>query len=246
MPGMIAAATAGGYQERISQLSNPEVLLDWGDASCYSGSGTTFSNLGSGGSTYDGDLVNGAAYSSSFGGIITCDGTDDMISIDNNFTQPRAGGTCMIWLRTHQAESRPFTSFTAGAFQGFVNFGGTDGVDRAETITNCNNWFAVNGANTFGTYTNVWTCVIGRTASNLVTWFERGINQDTGSYGNIDCSSGAASQMENDFNFRHFGENTTYDSHWDGDYGVIALWDTNLTDHQCLQAFGVYRHRYGV
>jgi hypothetical protein len=52
--------------------------------------------------------------------------------------------------------------------------------------------------------------------------------------------------MENDFNFRHFGENTTYDSHWDGDYGVIALWDTNLTDHQCLQAFGVYRHRYGV
>ena len=152
----------------------------------------------------------------------------------------------MIWLRTHQAESRPFTSFTAGAFQGFVNFGGTDGIDRAETATNCNNWFAVNGANDFGTYTNIWTCVIGRTASNLVTWFERGTRQHGGSYGEISCGGGAASQMENDFNFRHFGENTTYDSHWDGDYGVIALWDTNLTDHQCLQAFGVYRHRYGV
>jgi len=246
MPGIMAAATAGGYQERIAQLSNPEVLLDWGDTNCYPGTGTSFTNQGSSGTTHDGDLVNGAAYSSSFGGIITCDGTDDMISLDANFTQPRAGGTCMIWLRTHQAESRPFASRTAGAFEGFVNFGGTDGVDRAETATNCNNWFAVGGANDFGTYTNIWTCVIGRTASNLVTWFERGTRQHGGTYGEISCGGGAASNMVNAFNFRFFGENTTYDSHWDGDYGVIALWDTNLTDHQCLEAFGVYRHRYGV
>ena len=246
MPGIMAAATAGGYQERIAQLSNPEVLLDWGDTNCYPGTGTSFTNQGSSGTTHDGDLVNGAAYSSSFGGIITCDGTDDMIQLDANFTQPRAGGTCMIWLRTHQAESRPFASRTAGAFEGFVNFGGTDGVDRAETATNCNNWFAVGGANDLGTYTNIWTCVIGRTASNLVTWFERGTRQHGGTYGEISCGGGAASNMVNDFNFRFFGENTTYDSHWDGDYGVIALWDTNLSDHQCLEAFGVYRHRYGV
>jgi len=246
MPGIMAAATAGGYQERIAQLSNPEVLLDWGDTNCYPGTGTSFTNQGSSGTTHDGDLVNGAAYSSSFGGIITCDGTDDMISLDANFTQPRAGGTCMIWLRTHQAESRPFASRTAGAYEGFVNFGGTDGVDRAETATNCNNWFAVGGANDFGTYTNIWTCVIGRTNSNLVTWFERGTRQHGGTYGEISCGGGAASNMVNDFNFRFFGENTTYDSHWDGDYGVIALWDTNLSDHQCQEAFGVYRHRYGV
>jgi len=246
MPGIMAAATAGGYQERIAQLSNPEVLLDWGDTNCYPGTGTSFTNQGSSGTTHDGDLVNGAAYSSSFGGIITCDGTDDMIQLDANFTQPRAGGTCMIWLRTHQAESRPFASRTAGAYEGFVNFCGTDGVDRAETATNCNNWFAVGGANDFGTYTNIWTCVIGRTASNLVTWFERGTRQHGGTYGEISCGGGAASNMVNDFNFRFFGENTTYDSHWDGDYGVIALWDTNLSDHQCLEAFGVYRHRYGV
>lgn len=246
MPGMIAAATAGGYQERISQLSNPEVLLDWGNTSCYSGSGTTFANLGSSGTTYDGDLVGGTAYSSPFGGIMTTDGTDDHIQLDNTFTLPRAAGTMMVWIRTHQDESRPFTSYTAGAFQQFGNFGGTDGVDRAETNTNCNDWLAANGANTFGTYTNIWTCLIARTNSNLVTWFERGINQDIGSYNEISCGGGAASNMVADVGIRRFGENTTYDSHFDGDYGVIAMWDTNLSDHQCLEAFGVYRHRYGV
>lgn len=246
MPGGLAAATAGGYQERIAQLSNPVVLLDWGNASCYSGSGTTFSNLGSGSTTYDGDLVNGTAYSSTFGGIMTTDGTDDMIQLDNTFTLPRAAGTMMVWLRTHQDGGRPFISFTAGAFQQLANWGGTVGVNRAETNTNCNNWLAANGANTFGTYTNVWTCLIARTNSNLVTWFERGINQDTGSYGNINCESGAASQMEADVGIVRFGENTTYEAHFDGDYGVIALWDTNLSDHECLEAFGVYRHRYGV
>jgi len=245
MPGL-AAACNGGYQERLSALSNPEVLLDWGDTSCYSGTGTTFSNLGSGGSTYDGDLVNGPTYSSAFGGIITCDGTDDHIQLDNTFSIPRAGGTMMVWIRTHQAESRPFSSFSPGTYQQFVNFGGTDGIDRAETDTNCNDWFSATGANAGGTYTNRWYCAFARTNNNLVTWFEMGINQSGGSYGQTSCSGGSASNMVADYGARRFGENTTYDSHWDGDYGVIAMWDTNLSDHQCLAAFGAYRHRYGV
>ena len=246
MPGIMAAATAGGYQERIAQLSNPGLLLDWGNTGCYAGTGTTFTNLGSTGTTNNGTLVNGPVYSSAFGGIMTVDGTDDHIQLNNIFTLPRAAGTMMVWLRTHLAASRPFMSFHPNAFQQFINFGGTGGVDRGETNTNCNNWNANSGANTFGAYTNIWTCLIARTNSNLVTWFERGINQDTGSYGAINCSSGASTIMQADVGFSMFGESTTYDGHFDGDYGVIAMWNTNLSDHQCLEAFGVYRHRYGV
>jgi len=73
-----------------------------------------------------------------------------------------------------------------------------------------------------------------------------GINQSGGSYGEVSCGGATASGMVADYGARRFGEDTTYDSHWDGDYGVIAMWDTNLSDHQCLAAFGAYRHRYGV
>ena len=244
MPAL-AAATAGGLQNNLP--GNPEVLLDWGDTNCYSGSGTTFTNQGSGGSTYNGTLVNGPTYSSSFGGIITTDGVDDMISLNNNFSVPRAGGTFMIWCRTHQDASVPVTSYTAGAYNGFVNFSGTSGINRAEGASNCNDFFPGGGANTFGSYTNQWYCMIGVLNNNLATWFERGINneQRTGGYGSENCAT-AVSQIVADFIVRHFGENTTYEGHFDGDYGVIALWDQALTNHQCLQAFGAYRHRYGV
>lgn len=246
MPGIMAAATAGGYQERIAQLSNPGLLLDWGNTGCYAGTGTTFTNLGSTGTTNNGTLVNGPVYSGAFGGIMTVDGTDDHIQLNNTFTLPRAGGTMMVWLRTHLGDSRPFTSYNSNAYQQFCNFGGTNGVDRGETNTNCNDWYASGGANDFGAYTNIWTCLIARTNSNLVTWFERGTRQHGGTYNEISCGGGPASGMVADFGAVMFGESTTYDGHFDGDYGVIAMWNTNLSDHQCQEAFGVYRHRYGV
>lgn len=243
---MLAAACNGGYQERLTSISNPLVLLDWGDTSCYSGSGTTFSNLGSGGTTYDGDLIGGVSYSSDFGGIMTTDGSNDHIQIDNAVSLLRAGGTMMVWIRTHQNESRPFGTFNDNRVDRFVNFGGTDGVDRAETDQNCNDWYSANGANAKGSYTNNWYCALARCSSNTVTWIEMGTQQSGGSYNRDGCSGPVTTIMHADVSLARFGERTSYDSHFDGDYGVMAFWNSALSFHECQEAFGAYRHRYGV
>ena len=243
---MLAAATSGGYQERLTSISNPLVLYDWGDTNCYSGSGTTFSNLGSGGSTYDGDLIGGVSYSSDFGGIMTTDGSNDHIQVDNGITLLRAGGTMMVWIRTHQDESRPFGTDSDNRVDRFCNFGGTDGVDRAETNQNCNDWYSANGANAKGSYTNQWYCALARCTGNTVTWIEMGQQQSGGSYNRDGCSGPVTNIMHNNVTMRRFGERTSYDSHFDGDYGVMAWWNSALSFHECQEAFGAYRHRYGV
>lgn len=245
MPGGLAAAAAGGYQERLANLSNPLIFYDWGNNTCYAGTGTSFSNLGSGGTTYDGDLTNGTTYSSDFGGIMTLDGTDDRITIDTGYSVPRAGATVMIWCRTHQDANRGL--FGNGSVLNFAEFGGTNGASRAETASNCNNFNAGGGANTKGSYTNEWYCAFFVWNSNISTWFEMGINQDsTTNYGNTNCAPPNVSQLIANVDFQHIGRNSGYAGHFDGDIGVVAAWGSALSDHQALQAFGAFRHRYGV
>lgn len=54
-------------------------FYDFGDTDCYPGSGTTVTDLGSGGST--GTMNGGVTYSGSNGGYMSFDGTDDYISL---------------------------------------------------------------------------------------------------------------------------------------------------------------------
>lgn len=245
MPGIMAATAAGGYQERLANLSNPLIFYDWGNTTCYGGTGNAFSNLGTGGTTYDGDFRNGATYSSTFGGIVQLDGTDDDIRIDTTFSVPRAGATIMIWLRTEQSGNRGV--FGNGSVLNFAEFSGTNGVNRAETASNCNNFFAAGGANTKGDYTNEWYCYFFVWNNNISTWFEMGINQDAcGNYGNTNCAAPNVSNLIANVDFRTIGEQSGYAGHFDGDIGVVAAWNSALSNHQALQAFGAFRHRYGV
>lgn len=245
---MLAAAAAAGYQERLADLQNPEVLLDWGDTNCYAGTGTTFNNLGSAGNTYDGDLVGGAAYSANFGGIITTDGSNDHIQLDTTFVVPRAAGTAMVWFRTHSANRQEVWAADNSVLN-MCSFSGTNGIDYAESSSNCNNYFAPNGANSKGSYTNEWYCVFVVANSNRVTWYEMGDAREFRSaadgYGSQNCGS-AVDQLVGDIRVGRLGERSNYIGHTDADYGVIALWDQALTHHEAKAAFGCYRHRYGV
>jgi hypothetical protein len=73
-------ATKGKYINTENYVtSNLVVNLDFGDTRCYIGTGNTAYDLTGLGHTAS--LVNGAAYSSLYGGNILCDGVDDYIEV---------------------------------------------------------------------------------------------------------------------------------------------------------------------
>lgn len=86
----------------LTQDSNRLIELDASNASSYAGSGTTWTNLQSGG-LYSATLVGGPIYNASTnGGVITCDGTNDYIEIaDAAAIRATVGGaiTAQIWAK---------------------------------------------------------------------------------------------------------------------------------------------------
>ena len=71
------------------------LCLDAGNVKSYPGSGTTWTDLSGGGN--NGTLTNGPTYSSSNGGVIVFDGTDDYVN--TSYTQPLSDFTVICWFK---------------------------------------------------------------------------------------------------------------------------------------------------
>jgi hypothetical protein len=138
--------------------------LDASIPTCYSGSGTTATDLSGNGN--NGTLVNGVGFSGEFGGVFTFDGADDYMTISgfdysstnctvigaSRYTATSGNGRMINgnnnnWLMGHWSNS--VKNFFAG---GWVTAAGTGGVDttwRVYTTTNNvsgDNWgFYING-----------------------------------------------------------------------------------------------------
>jgi len=73
------------------------VNLDAGQLSSYPGSGSTWTNIGSGGATYDATLLNSPTYSSNYGGYLEFNGTNQSTSI----TRPvQDDFSLSVWFKT--------------------------------------------------------------------------------------------------------------------------------------------------
>ena len=71
--------------------------VDFGDAACYPGSGTAFTDLSGNGHT--GTLINGPSFSAANGGQIIFDGVNDYAS--TSLTQPQTNAyTIEVWMKT--------------------------------------------------------------------------------------------------------------------------------------------------
>ena len=73
------------------------LFLDAGNTSSYPGSGTTWTDLS--GNGYNGTLTNGPTYSSSNGGSIVFDGTDDVSSLGNILNMGLNSWTLSCWVK---------------------------------------------------------------------------------------------------------------------------------------------------
>jgi hypothetical protein len=73
--------------------------LDAGVSSSYPGSGTTWTDLSGNGNT--GTLTNGPTYSSSNGGSIVFDGTNDSVSVSNSSSLNPSTNTLICWAKSN-------------------------------------------------------------------------------------------------------------------------------------------------
>ena len=138
------------------------INLDANNASSYSGSGTTWTDLT--GNGYNGVLTNGPTFTSSAPKYFALDGTDDYINIANaTALQPVVGltngVTAIIWAY--------ITSYTAN--DGIISkqYGSTGGYDGFSYVFNTNNrmMLNMNGGSVNGNYTSASTNVF-----SLNTW----------------------------------------------------------------------------
>ena len=77
-----------------------QLYLDAGNASSYSGSGTTWTDLS--GNSRDGTLTNGPTYSSANGGSIVFDGTNDYVQCSGSLTVTAA--TFVAWIKRNGSQ----------------------------------------------------------------------------------------------------------------------------------------------
>jgi hypothetical protein len=119
--------------------SNLQIHYDFSNSSCYPGSGTTVTNLGSGGSTYNGTILGSTvAYDSAFGGILDFSGTSGRISVPHNtavtgVASNAVNRTIQLWvkldtLKTGTVKNGLVGKLGSGAgFDGYIFFTDSSG-----------------------------------------------------------------------------------------------------------------------
>ena len=212
--------------------TNLVLHLDAGDSSSYSGSGTTWTDLTGNGN--DGTLINGVSYSSSNGGYLNFDGTNDRVDF-SSYVQPAhtssSSFTWFVWLY-------PFETLNNDVIMG----------NRAVTGSNVwtkltpkrFEWVYPNHMNESGSGTNVTTnhwqniCITKNGAS--FTYYKNGTSVAT-------MTSTHSKNYTNPF---HIGGDASYGENVQARISVVAVYDAALTASEVLQNYNVHKSRYGL
>jgi len=240
-----------GIAYNPSIVTNGLVLcLDAGNTKSYPGSGTTWTDLSGLGNT--GTLTNGPTYSSSNGGSIVFDGTDDYISIPSQFDSqsPLTGYgsftgadtnafTLEIWIKTSQISGT--NAYTT------PNLIGRDNGDVYSNLTLNNGYvyfvhydsaWLSNLKSTTMVANNVWHQVVYVNNKNETgTIYIDGISEVTG--------SSSISGKRNHFSPDYIGRGYS-NSYFQGSISICKFYDRALSAAEVSQNFQALRGRFGI
>ena len=235
--------------------SNLKLWYDFSQIRSYPGSGTTVTDLSGNGD--NATLTNGPVYSSTNGGIVTLDYTDDYIissSASNTQFNPTTGYTIGSWVKPEflttdfdnqiganiAGRANPSSggdlSFTLLLGYGSFGMGAVRGIV-----------FVYNQVNSFGFLgtTNRWTnnawnfVMAGHSGTSVKIWVN-------GSH--IGTITGIASNTLNYTTHRYVmgyqGSNTFYRLR--GKFGASYAYDKQLSDAEVLQLYNSTRSRFGL
>ena len=219
-------ATKSNY---ILITTNLVLHLDATNSSSYSGSGTTWTDLS--GNNYDGTLVNGVSYSSSDGGYLDFDGTNDYVSF-SSYTQPAhtssTSFTWFIWVYPSESGtdnvimgnrdvsgSNKWTKITPKRFEWVY----PDHLDGTGTTVTANQWQNI--------------CITKNGSS--FTYYKNGSSIDT-----------VTSSTSKDSNPFYLGGDPVYNEHTNCRISIVAVYDAALSASDVLQNYNVTKHLYGL
>ena len=219
---------AAAWPAAFSGVTDSLVLrLDASDAASYSGSGTTWTNLGSAGSGANGTLVNAPTYSTSGGGSLVFNGSNQYI---NCAVTKTANCTFSCWAKTTSLAASPML-FIAGPngsgpdlffYSGIIAWNSWDGAAAQfaatpATVTN-GNW-------------HLYTVVTDTVANNTKLYYDGSL------LGSTTYKSAAAST-----DLRFGGTTDTY--MWNGGIGLFTINNIALTAEQVLSNYNGQKSRF--
>ena len=218
------------YNETTVIRDGLVMYLDAGVSNSYPGSGSTWFDLTGNGN--HGTLVNGAGYSTQFGGVITFDGTNDYVDVS-----------------TPNMTSTNYTVFGVARYVTIDSSIYPAGYEAGRLISaKNNNWLLGHWGGYAGNYyAEGWVTGVGAGASDTNWKFLAGtgnISSDTYEIyvnGNSTASSNAGSQGPNGFRLGSYVGSTEFAN---GQIGAVLVYNRVLSRMEILQLTNYFRPRY--
>ena len=225
----------------MSCFSGPEIItnglvlsLDAGNTKSYPGSGTTWTDLSTNKKTHT--LVNGPVYSSSFGGMISFDSTDDYGITSDIQEISGTKYTASIWIRLDSTTSGVDTRFFWHGNYGILIYKATDNIFRFYALTDSGG-SAVQPS--FG-------------ALSLNTWLNLTGTYD-GSYAKVYVNGQYVTQLAQTGNLQaatlpnRFLLGSGIADFWTKcDIAQVSIYNTTLSAAEIQQNFNALRGRFGI
>lgn len=253
MQHLIAMGGGGGGGGGVV-TSGLVLHVDFGNAACYPGSGTAFTDLSGNGN--NGTLTNGPTFSAANGGQIVFDGVNDYAAIAGGSTlafgtgdftlevwfrlTATPSGYAQIWAISHGASGfdNYFLRFADGGFGNRLQFG-----VNSSAVNNCYNFNA-----TKTSLLNQWVSVVHRRTAGQNQAFMNGVSvnlaQGTGTSYSISSFSGTNGSVSPQ-NHR-LASNTDDSAFFPGNIAIKRAYNRALPDSELLQNFNADRARVGL
>ena len=234
------------YNEQDSTIVTDGLTLhlDAGDTASYPGTGTTWYDLS--GNGYNGALINTTSYSTSDGGTLVFNGTDDRVEISNNQLARIGTGnhTIMVWVNNDITTEEDIVSTGVGEtgdilLMIYSEAGGGLGGLRGHVWGSTGDPNTIDSPRAIGT--GNWSLLVQRVEWGAnIDLFENGIKTATKP---LVGSAPSSSRT----NFIIGSRQITSDiNHFDGKISNTMIYNRALTDAEVLQNFNATKDRFGL
>jgi hypothetical protein len=223
------------------------LALDAADINSYAGSGTTWNDISGKGNTLT--ATSTPTFSSSGGGSIEFDGTDDLYTINNTFvgsdqiatTEANGNYTLEAWINVHTSQG---TTTSADSIIGSVSNYGVGmqvGVSNGNPRMNYGARFTNNFYGSEFSY-NTWTHVcLSRIGGTSVRAYLNGNFDNDANVNNLEVPNG---QTIGNMTIGNSSPRVT--GFYDGLIAVVRIYNIGLSDDQVKQNFNALRGRFGI
>ena len=237
---------AVGYNPRIV-TDGLLFCVDAGNTRSHSGSGTTWNDISGRGNTLT--ATSSPTFSSSGGGSIEFDGTDDLYTINNTFigsdqiatTEANGNYTLEAWINVHTSQG---TTTSADSIIGSASDYGVGmqvGVSNGNPRMNYGARFTSNFYGSEFSY-NRWTHVcLSRIGGTSVRAYLNGNFDNDTDVNNLEVPNG---QTIGNMTIGNSSPRVT--GFYDGLIAVVRIYNIGLSDDQVKQNFNALRGRFGI